>query len=135
MPVGRASVFSMYMVRKGMLTGEADYNRDGRVSVQEGFRLAAEKAPAFTAGQALGPQHPYIAGGDGKELFLDDPFPVAPAAPAAAPAQVCFLIFCRPAYSGLGSGHRRPSTPRRGHTRYDWALPQCGRREFVWGDP
>ncbi len=92
-----ASVFSMYMVRKGMLTGQADYNRDGRVSVQEGFRLAAEKAPGFTAGQAFGPQHPYIAGGDGKELFLDDPFPVAPAAPAAAPAQVCFLIFCRPA--------------------------------------
>lgn len=93
-----ASVFSLYMVRKGMLTGEADYNRDGRVSVQEGFRLAAEKAPGFTAGQPQGPQHPYIAGGDGRELFLDDPFPVA-AAPVApgAPAQVCFLIFCRPA--------------------------------------
>ncbi|MEA2828835.1 MAG: hypothetical protein QOG43_3274, partial [Actinomycetota bacterium] len=58
-----ASVFSMYLVRKGMLAGEADFNRDGRVSVQEGFRLAAERAPGFTAGQAQGPQHPYIAGG------------------------------------------------------------------------
>lgn len=93
-PAGRVSVFSMYMVRKGMLAKEADFNRDGRVSVQEGFRLAAEKAPLFTANAAQGPQHPYIAGGDGKELFLDDPFPVAgtaagaigaPAAKAAAP--------------------------------------------------
>ena len=86
----------MYMVRKGMLTGEADFNRDGRVSVQEGFRLAAEKAPVFTAGQAFGPQHPYIAGGDGKELFLDDPFPVPVAPVAAAPKMACFLIFCFP---------------------------------------
>ncbi|MEA2716385.1 MAG: hypothetical protein QOI99_702 [Actinomycetota bacterium] len=98
LPSARASVFSMYMVRKGMLAGEADYNRDGRVSVQEGFRLAAEKAPSFTAGQSQGAQHPFIAGGDGKELFLDDPFPVAPvAAPATPGKQVCFLIFCRPA--------------------------------------
>jgi hypothetical protein len=38
-----------------------------------------------------------MAGGDGTELFLDDPFPVAPPPAPAAPAQVCFLIFCRPA--------------------------------------
>jgi len=93
----RASVLSMYMVRRGMLTGEADFNRDGRVSVQEGFRLAAEKAPLFTAGQSQGPQHPYIAGGDGKELFLDDPFPVAaPAAAPATPKMVCLLFLCFP---------------------------------------
>ena len=99
LPSANASVFSMYMVRRGMLSGEADYNRDGRVSVQEGFRLAAEKAPAFTATQAQGPQHPYIAGGFG-DLFLDDPFPVGPAVAPGAPAasaQICFLIFCRPA--------------------------------------
>lgn len=96
-PAGRVSVFSMYVVRKGMLTGEADFNRDGRVSVQEGFRLAAEKAPVFTAGQEFGPQHPYIAGGDGTELFLDDPFPVPVAAAVApAPKMACFLIFCFP---------------------------------------
>jgi len=97
LPSAHASVFSMYMVRKGMLTGEADFNRDGRVSVQEGFRLAAERAPGFTAGQPQGAQHPYMAGGDGTELFLDDPFPVAPPPAPAPPAQVCFLIFCRPA--------------------------------------
>ena len=88
-PAGRVSVFSLYMVRKGMLAGEADFNRDGRVSVQEGFRLAAERAPVFTATQAQGPQHPYIAGGDGKELFLDDPFSTgAGPAPAVAAAGV-----------------------------------------------
>ena len=81
-PAGKVSVFSMYLVRKGMLGGEADFNRDGRVSVQEGFRLAAERAPAFTAHAAQGPQHPYIAGGDGKELFLDDPYSTGPAATA-----------------------------------------------------
>ncbi|MEA2686641.1 MAG: hypothetical protein QOE93_1836 [Actinomycetota bacterium] len=98
-PAGRVSVFQMYLVRKGMLAGEADFNRDGRVSVQEGFRLAAERSPAFTATQPQGPQHPYIAGGDGKDLFLDDPFPaaVAPAA-AAAPARppFCLLFWCFP---------------------------------------
>lgn len=96
LPSARASVLSWYMVRRGMLGGEADFNRDGRVSVQEGFRLAAEKAPSFTASQAQGPQHPYIAGGDGTELFLDDPFP-APPPVTPTPRLVCFLIFCRPA--------------------------------------
>ncbi len=95
----RASVFSMYMIRQGMLTGAADFNRDLRVSVQEGFRLAAERAPSYTAGQAQGAQHPYIAGGDGSELFLDDPFPVAVAPPApvaAAPKVACLLFLCFP---------------------------------------
>jgi hypothetical protein len=95
-PSARTSVLSLYMVRKGMLTGEADFNRDGRVSVQEGFRLAAERAPAFTAGQSQGPQHPYIAGGDGKELFLDDPFPVAVPVAPAAPKMTCLLFLCFP---------------------------------------
>jgi len=93
----RASVFMMYMVRKGMLAREADFNRDGRVSVQEGFQLAAQRAPGFTSQQAQGPQHPYIAGGDGQALFLDDPFPV-PQLVAAQPArrQLCILFICIP---------------------------------------
>jgi len=96
-------------VRKGMLGGEADFNRDGRVSVQEGFRLAAEKAPVFTAHAAQGPQHPYIAGGDGTELFLADPFPVAgavagaPAAPAVGPAAPDLV----PARSGTPADNSR----------------------------
>ena len=90
-PAAGASVFSYYMVRRGMLEGVADSNRDFRVSVQEAFRYAAANAPAFTAGQAQGPQHPQIAGGDGAELFLDDPLsgPGPAAAPGApAPAAV-----------------------------------------------
>ena len=54
-PAAGASVFSYYMVRRGMLEGVADSNRDFRVSVQEAFRYAAANAPAFTAGQAQGP--------------------------------------------------------------------------------
>lgn len=92
----RTSVFSMFMVRQGMLSGAADFDRNLRVSVQEGFRLAAERAPSYTSGQSQGAQHPYIAGGDGKELFLDDPAPL-PEAPVAPPPKVtCFLIFCFP---------------------------------------
>jgi Caspase domain len=86
-PEAGASVYSYYLVRRGMLEGLADSNRDFRVSVQEAFRYAAANAPAFTAGQAQGPQHPQIAGGDGAELFLDDPVSgpaAAPGAPAAA---------------------------------------------------
>ena len=85
-PAAGASVFSYYMVRRGMLEGVADANRDFRVSVQEAFRYAAANAPAFTAGQAQGPQHPQIAGGDGAELWLDDPLP-GPAAASGAPSR------------------------------------------------
>jgi hypothetical protein len=73
-----------------MLEGLADANRDFRVSVQEAFRYAAANAPAFTAGAAQGPQHPVTAGGDGAELFLDDPLsgPASAGGPAPAPAAV-----------------------------------------------
>jgi hypothetical protein len=84
-PEAGASVFSYYLVRRGMLEGLADSNRDFRISVQEAFRYAAANAPAFTAGQAQGAQHPQMAGGDGSELFLDDPVP-GPAGPAGAVA-------------------------------------------------
>lgn len=88
-PAAGASVYSYYLVRRGMLEGLADANRDFRVSVQEAFRYAAANAPAFTAGQSQGAQHPQIAGGNGAELFLDDPVggPGSPApAGAVAPA-------------------------------------------------
>lgn len=91
-PSAKASVFSMFAIRRGMLGGEADFDRNGRVSVQEAFRLAAEQAPGFTAGQKHGPQHPYIAGGDGKELFLDA-LP-APPPPPPPPKKLCILFIC-----------------------------------------
>ena len=34
--------------------------------------------PGMTQGQDYGPQHPYLAGGDGTEWFLDPPAPAPP---------------------------------------------------------
>lgn len=78
------SVYGGLLADQGVLQGKADANRDGRVSVTEAFRYAAAHAPEMTRGQANGPQHPVMAGGDGKEWFLDPPPPPAPA-PAAPP--------------------------------------------------
>ena len=87
------SVFSWLLIQKAMLQGEADANRDGRVSVQEAFAYAAPRAPQITASQAQGPQHPVMAGGDGTPLFLDA-LAVATPAPAPAKAKQCFLFWC-----------------------------------------
>jgi hypothetical protein len=69
-PELRNSVFTNLLVDKGLLKKQADFNKDRKVSIQEAFRLAAERAPQITAHEAFGPQHPYIAGGDGSEWFL-----------------------------------------------------------------
>lgn len=91
-PDRRQSVFTLLQVEQGMIQGQGDANRDGRVSVQEAFAYAAARAPQFTAGQPQGPQHPVMAGWDGTPLFLDG----VAAAPAAAPAQAkrCVLFLC-----------------------------------------
>lgn len=90
------SVFSFLLVQKAMLQGEGDANHDGRVSVQEAFAYAAPRAPQISAGQAQGPQHPVIAGGDGTPLFLDAVALAPPAtpAPAAAAPKHCILFLC-----------------------------------------
>jgi len=87
------SVFSFLLVQKAILQGEGDANHDGRVTVQEAFAYAASRAPQVSAGQAQGPQHPVMSGGDGA-LFLDGTGPAVAAAPAPAKARQCFLIFC-----------------------------------------
>ena len=69
-PELRNSVFTNLLVDKGLLKKQADFNKDGKVSIQEAFRLAAERAPQLTADESNGPQHPYMAGGDGSEWFL-----------------------------------------------------------------
>ena len=73
------SVFNGLMVDQGMLQGHADADGNGTVSIQEAFDHAARIAPDMTAEQRYGPQHPYIAGGDGTEWFLKPPAPPAPA--------------------------------------------------------
>jgi hypothetical protein len=69
-PELRNSVFTNLLVDKGLLRKQADFNKDGKVSIQEAFRLAAQRAPQLTAGESNGPQHPYMAGGDGSDWFL-----------------------------------------------------------------
>ena len=86
----RNSVFTNLMVDKAMLQKQGDANRDGKVSLQEAFRHAADRAPGLTADQSFGPQHPYIAGGDGDEWFLGR----ARKSYTGPPAKNCFLIFC-----------------------------------------
>jgi len=88
LPAGeRNSVFTSLMVDHGILRREADSNHDGRVSVTEAFNFAAEKAPALTAGQGHGPQHPVLTGGDGSEWFLD-----GPPGPTVMASRSCFLL-------------------------------------------
>jgi hypothetical protein len=86
------SVFSLLVAQRALLRGEGDANHDGKVSVQEAFAYAADRAPQISAGQAQGAQHPVTAGWDGTPLFLDAP--AGPPAAPAPPAQHCFLIFC-----------------------------------------
>ena len=95
-PSYRNSVFVFFLVEEGMASGTADANNDGRVSLQEAFRYAADHAPPMTEGQKHGPQHPYTAGGDGTEWFLDPPPPPPSPAPATpATSQNRCLAFCK----------------------------------------
>lgn len=84
------SVFGRLLVDEGMLAKAADANGDSNVSVQEAFHYAAARAPGITAGEPQGPQHPYLAGGDGSDWFLEG---TAPAAPPRAPRCLLFLCF------------------------------------------
>ncbi len=90
-PELRNSVFTNLLVEKGLMRKQADFDGNRRVSIQEAFRLAAERAPELTAGQQYGPQHPYMAGGEGSEWFLDQP--PAPSAPLRARRCILFLCF------------------------------------------
>lgn len=89
-PPAANSIFHWLMVERGLLGGEADANKDRRVSIQEAFRFAADRAPGMTTGQSHGPQHPQIAGGSGGEWFIGS----TESAPAALPPPPCFFIFC-----------------------------------------
>jgi hypothetical protein len=87
----RNSVFTNLLVDKALMRKAGDANRDGKVSIQEAFRHAAAHAPELTADESQGPQHPYLAGGDGTEWFVER----APAPYTGPPAKrTCFLVFC-----------------------------------------
>jgi len=81
-PDWKMSVYNGLMVDQALLGGQGDVDGNGVVSIQEAFNHAATIAPEMTATQRFGPQHPYIAGGDGTEWFLSPPPEPEPAAPA-----------------------------------------------------
>jgi hypothetical protein len=107
-PDWRNSVFTGLLVDQGILEGRADANGDRRVSLHEAFARAAELAPQMTARQRHGPQHPYLAGGDGTEWFLDPPPPPPPAGGGNGPG--CAPV-CVPPLPSLPSLPSAPSLP------------------------
>lgn len=95
-PPWKNSVWGGLFFDQGVLQGQADANGDGRVSLNEANSFAAERAPEMTRGQAPGPQHPYLAGGDGTHWFLTPPPPppAPPPPPGEQPAPECPLGLC-----------------------------------------
>jgi hypothetical protein len=86
-PDWRNSIFTGLMVDQGMLQKQADADGNARVSIQEAFRYAEQRAPQLTAGQSAGPQHPLLAGGDGTSWYLSIPKP-----PPPKQERTCFLV-------------------------------------------
>ena len=99
-PDWKESVYTGLLADQGMLKGHADANGDGKVSIQEAFHFAERQAPPMTLRQRKGIQHPYLAGGDGTEWYLNPPPPPPAPAPARSagpggsqggPAKICIL--------------------------------------------
>ncbi|HUP86317.1 MAG TPA: caspase family protein [Acidimicrobiales bacterium] len=80
------SVFTGLEIDQAFLQGMGDGDGNGKVSIQEAFAFASDRAPQVTARQRRGAQHPVGAGGDGPEWFLDGPPPPPPPPPSPPPA-------------------------------------------------
>lgn len=99
-PEWNNSVFVGMQVDQAFLQGMGDHDGNGKVSIQEAFAFAAERAPQMTQRQRRGPQHPVGAGGDGSEWFLDGPAPPPPPPPPSSgtgegPAdEPCYGLLC-----------------------------------------
>lgn len=104
LPEWNNSVFTGLLIDQAMLQGMADNDGNGKVSIQEAYAFAADRAPQMTARQKKGAQHPRGAGGDGPEWFLDGPPPPPPPPPSRpapepardepAPAPSCGTYVC-----------------------------------------
>ena len=108
-PDWHESVWTGFEIRQGILEHAADRRGSGHVSIQQAARYGAANAPAYTANQQpYGPQHPYLAGGDGTDWYLDFPnasaAPSQPANPGPAPASP-------PAGGSPGKPGPGPGTP------------------------
>ncbi len=69
----RRSIFTGLQVKAFGSPGVADADGNRAVSIHEAFEYAAALAPQLSANGEHGPQHPYIAGGDGTQWFLKPP--------------------------------------------------------------
>jgi hypothetical protein len=85
-PQWNNSVFAGLEIDQAMLQGLGDDDGNGKVSIQEAFAFAHDRAPGMTAKQRKGPQHPQGAGGEGPQWYLDGP-PAPPAPPPPTPAE------------------------------------------------
>ena len=83
-PEWNNSVFTGMEIDQAFLQGLGDSDGNGKVSIQEAFAFAAERAPQMTHRQKRGPQHPVGAGGDGSQWYLDGPPPPPPPPPSSS---------------------------------------------------
>ena len=93
-PPWNNSVFTGLEIDEAFLQGLGDRDGNGKVSIQEAFAHAHERAPQMTAKQKRGAQHPHSAGGSGPEWFLDGP-PAPPPPPPPAPGDAPAASGCR----------------------------------------
>ena len=96
-PDWRNSVFTGLEIDQAILQGMGDGDGNGKVSIQEAFAFANERAPQMTARQRRGAQHPYGAGGEGPQWYLDGPPappPPPPEEPTAGSERRCVTILC-----------------------------------------
>jgi hypothetical protein len=94
-PPWNNSVFTGLEIDEAFLQGKGDRDGNGKVSIQEAFAHAHERAPQMTSRQKKGPQNPVSAGGSGPEWFLNGPPPPPPPPPSdggSQPPQECFII-------------------------------------------
>jgi len=89
-PVWKNSIWTGLLVDQAMLHKAGDSNHDGHTSLREAIDYATPRAAQLTARESAGPQHPYMAGGQGTQWFESSGAP-----PSAAPTRSCFLsILC-----------------------------------------
>lgn len=86
-PGWQNSVWTGLLINEAIFKGLGNANGDNRVTLEEAFRYARERAPQMTTGQPTAPQNPYMAGGGLEQWFTSDPAP-------PAPLKTCLLILC-----------------------------------------
>jgi Caspase domain len=92
-PAVHHTVFGWYEVNEGMVQGNADANRDGKVSVEEAFKYAKPLATKRSSKR----QHPSMVDRLSGNLYLRPPKPPPPPpAQQQPPASNCIVFICTP---------------------------------------